>query len=813
MNTVRRAHTRLMALAMLVLAVLAFSAGAADAAPSEPILTLDQLQSRLDASGGTLDGHLKTVLKGSTIVDIPVRVLAVTAGNPSGPVSVSAFIVFEAHGATIDALGGIASGMSGSPVYVDDGGTDKLVGALSYGDSMTLGGTGLATPIEAMSLIEAEQGFRPVTIQSLDEPVLTAGGLKDRVIITSNPEDHAPEAAAGAIVAGPLAQVYLGGVDPQSRIYQEYAAFLEKRGVRLTSSGMSGMTSPYSAPFQPGSAIASLASRGDMWAGAVGTVTYVNAGNVLAFGHPMYWTGATNLYMANAWIDHTWPSDFAPYKVARPAALRGTITQDRAAGILGVDGPLPTDIPITAVATNADTGQTAETTVTMPARVIDSSSATFRGLPTLAVYVAGSRVFDQSSVIGSAHTTTTVSVSDGVRTYEIKRRNIVDSQDVLYSAVADVDAIVTALQDVGANGIATPHIKSVKLESSISAARQLAEVIGVNAPSGLRHGTNRIVVSYLAFGNRNAQTSDVMLTIPANVPLSGVLSAYSIDGPPNGDEDGSPQGELLFDDVEDPAPSQSVDRTTVGEIVDELRRAPANGELTVTFQPVDASYDPENEAAVPPKAYAPVSARSSLDAYLVGAAMMQAPAIDAALSPGSTVGYKGSARVIGTLLGAEGSTGTVKITRQYAGESAVVSVATVPIDDEGTFSAPLSGLRKNATIRLTYSGDADTLPVSTTLNAKVKAKVSLKRSASKIKRGKRVTLKATVSPGDTNGKVVFERYSGGRWKAIATRTLGGGTALYKYKAPLGTNKLRARTVGSTRNAAGKSSVVVVKVVR
>ena len=261
------------------------------------------------------------------------------------------------------------------------------------------------------------------------------------------------------------------------------------------------------------------------------------------------------------------------------------------------------------------------------------------------------------------------------------------------------------------------------------------------------------------------------------------------------------------------SPGQSVDRTTVGQVVDELRRSPGNGELTVSFQPVDAYYDPESETAAPPKTYAPVSARTSVDAYLVGAAMIQAPVIDAALAPSSVVTYKGSTRVSGTLLGVEGSTGTVRITRQYAGESAAVTIATVNVDDEGAFSATLAGLRKNATIRLSYSGDANTLPASATLYAKVKAKVTLKRSASKVRRGKAVTLSATVSPSDTDGKVVFERYSGGRWKTIATRSLAGGKAAYKYKAALGTNKLRARTIGSTRNAAGKSSTVIVRVVR
>jgi len=810
---------RAIALAVLVTAALVFSAGAAVAAPSEPTLGVTELQTLLDASGGTLDGHLKTVLKGSTIVDIPVRVLAVTYGSQTGPSSLSALIVFEAYGPEIDAedggIGGIASGMSGSPIYVDDGGTDKLIGALSYGDSMTLGGTGLATPIEAMALVEAEQDVRPVTIQSLDEPVLTGGGLKDRVIVTSSPEEYAADAASGAIVAEPLASMYMGGVDAQSKIYRDYSAFQSKRGVKLIPSGMSGMTSSYNAPFQPGSAIAGLATRGDLWSGGVGTVTYVNGANVLAFGHPMYWQGATNLFMTNAWVDYTWPSTYAPYKVARPAALRGTITQDRMAAILGVDGAFPTEIPITAKATNVDTGETAETTVTMPARAINSSSGDFWGLPTMSAYVAGSRLYDQATTDGSAYTTTTVVVSDGTQTYTIQRTNIVDAEsDIAYAVVNDVDQIVTQLQNVGANGIATPFIQSVHVDSEISSERRLAEIVGVAVPGGLRRGTNRVVVSYLEWGNPTTQTVDVMLAIPSGVPLAGTLDAFGPVGPILDEEETTDDEAVLFDYDEEFAASGSIDRTTVKEIASDLNEPAWNGDLTVSFQPVDPFYDPENEDGAPPKTYQPVEAATRLDAYLVGAAKMQAPVMMADFSGSSdAIAYNGYTWVTGMMLGVEGSTGTVKVTRQYAGESAVVTVATVKVTEDGLFFAKLTGLKKNATVRLYYSGDAETLPASMTLYARVSAKVALKSSASKIKRGKTVTLSATVLPSDTNGSVRFERYSGGRWKILTTRTLVGGKAAYRYKAPLGTNKLRARTIGSTRNSWGKSSTITVKVVK
>ena len=59
--------------------------------------------------------------------------------------------------------------MSGSPIYVVDDGVAKLIGALSYGHVFTLGGTGLATPIEYMAAI-IEDAFPVGALAALRRP-------------------------------------------------------------------------------------------------------------------------------------------------------------------------------------------------------------------------------------------------------------------------------------------------------------------------------------------------------------------------------------------------------------------------------------------------------------------------------------------------------------------------------------------------------------------------------------------------------------------------------------------------------------------
>ena len=70
-----------------------------------------------------------------------MEVLGVVAGT--GPSNSD----FSAHlWASIEKTGGIAAGMSGSPVFIDG----ELIGALAYGFSMADHTIGLVTPIDDM---------------------------------------------------------------------------------------------------------------------------------------------------------------------------------------------------------------------------------------------------------------------------------------------------------------------------------------------------------------------------------------------------------------------------------------------------------------------------------------------------------------------------------------------------------------------------------------------------------------------------------------------------------------------------------------
>ena len=67
-----------------------------------------------------MEGIARTVFQGYKVEEFPVKIIDVIDRDPN-----SSLILFRAYGEKIEEIGGIASGMSGSPVYIDG----KLIGS------------------------------------------------------------------------------------------------------------------------------------------------------------------------------------------------------------------------------------------------------------------------------------------------------------------------------------------------------------------------------------------------------------------------------------------------------------------------------------------------------------------------------------------------------------------------------------------------------------------------------------------------------------------------------------------------------------
>lgn len=304
----------------LVLFLLLAAAGAA-VAPAQPanapLLPLDDLKPGMK-------GEVWTVFRGTTPEPFTVEVTGVVR-NALGPGK--SLILCRLTDERVQNMGAVA-GMSGSPLYVDG----RLAGALSY-------------QVQKFETVRYA-GFTPISD-------LLEVGRKSEEAAAARAAGEASRLAQAEPAAGdtlqPLSPVFtFGGVAPRvvDWLTPQFAAL----GVRISALG--GQMSPAadqsagSAPLKAGDAVAVAVATGDITLAATGTVSYVDGGHVLAFGHPMMGLGDVALPMARAEIVTILPSNENSLKVANTGSIIGTIDQDRLSAVAGQLGPKPAMIPI-----------------------------------------------------------------------------------------------------------------------------------------------------------------------------------------------------------------------------------------------------------------------------------------------------------------------------------------------------------------------------------------------------------------------------------------------------------------------------------
>lgn len=798
-------------LALLCLAALLAWPAAAGAAPAVPTLGTAALEAKLDASG-TLTGYMDTVLKGSTIESIPVDVLDVLPANMPG----TALIMFEATGPAIADIGGIASGMSGSPVYIDDEGTAKLVGAVSYGDWFTRGGLGLATPIEDMAAIEDGYGVMSAAA-SLRLAVRTTSGAVGTVVVAPTIEAaRRQKPGPGTVVMAPLATFQIGGLPPQSRAYKALEKRMARRGITILPGGgvgAAGYHPEFTTAFSGGASVAGMASRGDLWAGAAGTVTYVNTDTVIAFGHPLLWSGRSGLSLANAWVHGVWSSNITPYKLISPAKLRGTLTQDRIAGIGGRTDLLPQEITLTAVAAMPEESMVVTGTSYLNSWALDRNE--LFGLGSAAAYMPLWQVTDAFVMPGSVLTTTTVVVSgSGGTTYAVSRTNLWDDAvDAPFVAMQDVDGILGRLTS-DPYGIKRAHIESIGFEASASTSRAAATVVDVQVPGGIKRGANKVRTLVWLHGVDDTQTVETTLVVPADASLSGSLIVAGQGGSAGSDEAWM-AGEEIF--LGEAFGFSKPTRETLADAVEDLNAQSRNNELKVSYFAggeetgiFDLLFGGDTEDLE-----AAGETVTALAQVMRGTITKANARIFMEAQP-SAVSYGRNTQLSGMLMGLSARTARMHVLRKTAGASDETTVAVMNARRRSggyaMFSRGIGPLTRTSKLTVRWDGDDDFLGAQASRWVRVRGLVRLTVRPATTVLGNRVRLRAYVYPRNVGSKVWFQRQVAGRWVNMSRVTVGAGSmATYWWRAPRGTHLVRAKFMGSTTNVGSYSSVVRVRV--
>ena len=308
-----------------------------------------------------MKGYGKTVVSGRKIENFDIEILGVLQNNKINESLLinGRSILVKVSGEAIKQAGGIASGMSGSPVYVDN----KLIGGLSSGWLLTDHTVGLVTPIEEMLEIWTypDVAFAPSVkkeektnnIWKLNTPVKLGCNFIDTIYEIDNgspvPNNLKNNETVFAKVAG---DIYINGLE--GRAAENFKSKIKGKNVIISKNTDLNFADSYetdnlneaAAAFEPGSALAIQLARGDISMATLGTMTHRSGHRILALAHPFLKKGSVSFLMTGAYIHHSFASVQMPFKIGAPTEMLGIITQDREKGISGNIGRLPEMVPI-----------------------------------------------------------------------------------------------------------------------------------------------------------------------------------------------------------------------------------------------------------------------------------------------------------------------------------------------------------------------------------------------------------------------------------------------------------------------------------
>ncbi|QEC50201.1 hypothetical protein FSW04_23210 [Baekduia soli] len=548
--------------AAAVLAVLLPLAVPAAARAGDPIMPLSEVQAGMHCTGSS-------VIQGTTITDFDVDVLGVLDGpDPQ--------ILVRVSGPAVDTTG-IAEGFSGSPVRCTGAdGVARTIGAIAQGTGDYGNKVVLVTPIEAM----------------LGEPV-------------DPPASARPMPARLARSVRPLATpMSFGGVTgPVAAALRAAAA---KTGRALYAAPAAPRVAFGVQELVPGASVAVGLASGDVSAGAIGTVTYVDGDAVWAFGHPLDGAGRRSLLLQDAYvytvIDNPLDTDQSTsYKLAAPGHDLGTLTDDAPDAVVGRLGALPDRFPMHITATDLDGGRVLhenlqiadETGVGQPT---GSSSLTQVGPVALAQ--AAYDALRGSPARQSGSMCVRITLRESRRPLRFCNTYVGGSPSAAGAPmVAD---LATATGQIDAYNFGVLHITGVSVDLKLRRALHQAYLLSATAPSHVRRGRDvrvRVVAQHVR-GARFART--IRVHVPAGLSTGEhvlTLTGTPADGGgPSGSQDLTSTFEVTLGDTGSGSGSGDAGPRTVAELARAVAATGREDGVTASFRdPGDSSGDTATE--------------------------------------------------------------------------------------------------------------------------------------------------------------------------------------------------------------------------
>ena len=425
-----------------------------------------------------LQGVAYTVFEGTQPEAMQVEILGVLK-NALGPHR--DMILARLKGAKPEYTG-VVAGMSGSPVYIDG----KLLGALSYriGQFSKEPIAGI-TPIADMLGVrdEADPG---VAMQASIQPSADATGAELHPIET------------------PLS---LSGFSQDA--LKPFRDRLDAVGLSAVDGiGGSSTDSKQSAPIVPGSSVSALMVRGDLEMAASCTVTYVDAKQLLACGHPISQYGSISMPMTKDDVVATLASPLNAFKIINTAEPIGAFNQDRASAIRGTFGESAKMIPVTLNMTEEKQAKT------LHFDVVDNAQMT-----PLLVLLSTYQALLESNTYGvemSYRVRGRIETSGG---QSVKLDAFATPSELMPSAIATAIALGDRFTRVYTNRTRTMAIKSVSLDIEALPGNRGLEIESAATTRPTAHAGDSVSIDAVL-----RPFHEVERHVPITVTLPGTLS-------------------------------------------------------------------------------------------------------------------------------------------------------------------------------------------------------------------------------------------------------------------------------------------------
>ena len=381
--------------------------------------------------------------------------------------------MFEASDPVLIQLGGIARGMSGSPIFTKQG----TWGAIAYGF------TGqdnppyyfFATPIEwIIGTRETIPAAKPTAtweghrITPLETPLLSTG---------LNP-----------LLAG------------NSSI--------------LSGTISAGLTKERQVSFEAGRPLAVGLLLGELTLGSFGTVSYVDGKHIYGYGHPMFGTGPVELPIIEARVLGEISHWHAPFKFATlNPTVRGILTEDRLPAVRGVLDENPALIPLKSVYT-FPAGGTAELDHQL-AISIDPQIA-LNLVAAALVYPLWNRIENYPDY--SVRVATDISFVGSDSTLA-RSRLYSESQRGLYSlvdaAVCELSHVLEQLMIRRDNAL---QLRAAEARIELIPEPRFATITAIAADSYVTQGNTLSITTSLYVGGMREQDIELAFNIPETLP-------------------------------------------------------------------------------------------------------------------------------------------------------------------------------------------------------------------------------------------------------------------------------------------------------